>query len=43
MYLGERWELVLARNGTTVRAYADAPRQPGQHFVEFPPDALWVF
>jgi iron(III) transport system ATP-binding protein len=43
MYLGERWELVFARDGTTVRAYADAPRSPGQHFVEFPPEALWVF
>jgi iron(III) transport system ATP-binding protein len=43
MYLGERWELVFARDGLTVRAYADAPRSPGKHFVEFPPDALWVF
>jgi iron(III) transport system ATP-binding protein len=43
MYLGERWELVFAHENLTVRAYADAPLQPGEHYVEFPPDALWVF
>ena len=43
MYLGERWELVLAREGITVRGYADAPLPPGDHYVEFPADALWVF
>jgi iron(III) transport system ATP-binding protein len=43
MYLGERWELVFARENATVRAYASTPLQPGEHYVEFPPDALWVF
>ena len=43
MYLGERWELVFARDNITVRAYASAPLEPGEHFVEFPTDALWVF
>jgi iron(III) transport system ATP-binding protein len=43
MYLGERWELVLARDNLTVRAYASAPLEPGEHYVEFPPEALWVF
>jgi iron(III) transport system ATP-binding protein len=43
MYLGERWELVFARDNVTVRAYATAPLEPGDHFVEFPTDALWVF
>jgi iron(III) transport system ATP-binding protein len=43
MYLGERWELVFAREHVTVRAYANAPLQPGEHYVEFPADALWVF
>ncbi len=43
MYLGERWELLFARGDTTVRAYADEPLPPGQHYVEFPADALWVF
>jgi iron(III) transport system ATP-binding protein len=43
MYLGERWELVFARDNLTVRAYASAPLEPGEHYVEFPPDAFWVF
>ncbi len=43
MYLGERWELLFARGETTVRAYAPAPLPPGEHYVEFPEDALWVF
>jgi iron(III) transport system ATP-binding protein len=43
MYLGERWELVFTRENLTVRAYANAPLPPGEHYVEFPPDALWVF
>ncbi|MEI9804430.1 MAG: ABC transporter ATP-binding protein [Pseudolabrys sp.] len=43
MYLGERWELVFARENLTVRAYANAPLGPGEHYVEFPADALWVF
>jgi len=43
MYLGERWELVFTREQLHVRAYAHAPLEPGEHYVEFPPDALWVF
>jgi iron(III) transport system ATP-binding protein len=43
MYLGERWELVFTRENLTVRAYATEPLQPGEHYVEFPPEALWVF
>jgi iron(III) transport system ATP-binding protein len=43
MYLGERWELVFARGHTSVRAYAPAPLPPGEHYVEFPEEALWVF
>jgi len=43
MYLGERWELVFVREQLSVRTYAAAPLQPGEHYVEFPPEALWVF
>ncbi len=43
MYLGERWELLFARGHYTVRAYAREPLPPGEHYVEFPPEALWVF
>ena len=43
IYLGERWELSFARGHTTVRAYAPEPPPSGEHYVEFPPEALWVF
>jgi iron(III) transport system ATP-binding protein len=43
MFLGERWELVFARESLTVRAYASAPLAAGEHYVEFLADALWVF
>jgi iron(III) transport system ATP-binding protein len=43
MYRGERWELVFARGDLSVRSYADKPLQAGEHYVEFPPEALWVF
>jgi iron(III) transport system ATP-binding protein len=43
MYLGERWELVFGRETLTVRAYANAPLEPGEHYVEFPPEAFWIF
>jgi len=43
MYLGERWELLFTRGHYSVRAYAPEPLPPGEHYVEFPPEALWVF
>jgi iron(III) transport system ATP-binding protein len=43
MYLGERWELLFTRDDLNVRVYAAEPPKAGEHYVEFPPDALWVF
>jgi iron(III) transport system ATP-binding protein len=43
MYLGERWELLFTRGLLSARAYAAEPLTPGEHYVEFPPEALWVF
>ncbi len=43
MYLGERWELLFERGHLSVRAYAPAPLPAGEHYVEFPEEALWVF
>jgi iron(III) transport system ATP-binding protein len=43
MYLGERWELVFARGAHSVRVYAAEELAPGDHHIEFPPDALWIF
>jgi len=43
MYLGERWELLFERGDLSVRAYAQTPLPAGEHYVEFPEEALWVF
>jgi len=43
MYLGERWELLFTRDELKVRVYAAEPPEPGEYYVEFPSDALWVF
>ena len=43
MYLGERWELVFARDGSIMRGYADEPLRPGAYHLELPPQALWIF
>jgi iron(III) transport system ATP-binding protein len=43
MYLGERWELMFTRGHYAVRAYAPEPLPAGEHYVEFPEEALWVF
>jgi len=43
MYLGERWELLFKRGELSVRVYAPAQIAAGEHHIEFPADALWVF
>lgn len=43
MYLGERFELVFAHGERLVRAYAAAALAPGAHYVEFPPEDVWLF
>jgi iron(III) transport system ATP-binding protein len=43
MYLGERWELMFRRGHYSARAYAPEPLPAGEHYVEFPEEALWVF
>ena len=42
MYLGDRYEVVLARGSLTVRTFSPMRVQEGDHWVEFPPDALWI-
>jgi hypothetical protein len=34
---------VFSRGALSVRVYAPAPLPAGEHQVEFPADALWVF
>jgi iron(III) transport system ATP-binding protein len=43
MYIGERWELLFAKDDLTVRAYTAAPLKHEVYHVEFPAQALWIF
>jgi hypothetical protein len=43
MFIGERWELLFAKDELTVRAYVTAPVKHELYYVEFPADALWIF
>jgi iron(III) transport system ATP-binding protein len=43
MYLGDRWEYLFHCGDLRFRAFGDAPRQPGHHWVEFPASACWAF
>ncbi len=43
LYLGERWEYLLVRGTLRVRAWGRVALPPGERWVEFPPDDLWLF
>jgi iron(III) transport system ATP-binding protein len=43
MYIGERWELLFAKDELAVRTYVSAPLKHELYHVEFPPHALWIF
>ena len=43
MYIGERWELLFAKDDLSVRAYTAAPLKHEVYHVEFPAQALWIF
>ena len=46
MYLGDRWECLFHAEGQAevgVRAYATQRLAPGDYWLDFPPEALWVF
>ena len=43
MYLGERWEMVLCARRAHGARLRRAPLAEGEHQVEFPAQALWVF
>jgi iron(III) transport system ATP-binding protein len=43
MYIGERWELLFAKDDLTVRAYTAAQLKHEVYHVEFPAQALWIF
>ena len=43
MYVGERWELLFAKEALMIRTYVSAPLKHELYHVEFPPHAMWIF
>ena len=43
MYLGERWEVLFAKDELMLRAYVTAPLKHELYHVELPAHALWIF
>ena len=43
LYLGNTWEYVFDLNGTHLRGYGALPLPTGNHWVEIPSAALWIF
>ncbi len=43
MFLGDRWEYLFNRGDLRLRAYGPVPLQPGEQWLEIPPEQLWVF
>jgi iron(III) transport system ATP-binding protein len=43
MFLGSHWEHVFRGGGVAVRAHSQTDLKPGDYYVEFPQDQLWIF
>ena len=43
MFLGERWDYVFTVGGQRVRVWEPGAPREGQHWILFPPQAVWVF
>jgi iron(III) transport system ATP-binding protein len=43
LFLGERWDYVFTVGDQRVRAWEPSAPQEGQHWILFPPRAVWVF
>jgi iron(III) transport system ATP-binding protein len=43
LYAGERWEHVFALGDTLLRAWGPDHLHPGDHWVELPAHALWIY
>ncbi|WP_156453526.1 TOBE domain-containing protein, partial [Methylobacterium sp. CCH5-D2] len=43
IYLGNQFEHLFRCGGQTVRVLSDRRAGPGPHWLECPPDRLWVF
>ena len=43
MYLGDRWENLFRLGATPLRAYTAEELAPGEYWLEFPAERLWIF
>jgi iron(III) transport system ATP-binding protein len=43
MYLGDKWEHLFRLGATALRAHGTGDLAPGEYWLEFPPDRLWLF
>lgn len=43
MYLGDKWEHVFRRGSMALRAYSHDALSPGEYWLDFPRDRLWIF
>ena len=43
MYLGDRWENLFRLGPTPLRAYTAEELEPGEYWLEFPSERLWIF
>ena len=43
MYLGDRWECLFTRGGTSLRAYSKFRLDAGDYWLHMPEEKLWVF
>ena len=43
MYLGDRWEHLFRAGDTPLRAYGATELAPGDYWLDFPAERLWVF
>ncbi len=43
MYLGDRWEHLFRAGDTPLRAYSATELAPGDYWLDFPAERLWVF
>ena len=43
MYLGDKWEYLFHAGGLRLRAYGRESIAPGDHWLQLPPQDVWIF
>ena len=43
MFLGDKWEHLFRMGETAMRAYSADALQPGEYWLDFPAERLWIF